>query len=296
MLPRLPIVDAGGRSAAYSIKQSVGSSPSRPCSTSVRMIESGSLGGVPIASSVDSARFPDARRIASNTSASTTPSSSTIVHVGLAPRMASASAGNGNRVASWCGITSLSWKIWMRASSSGSSCTMRRAVLNAMRACRSLTPATIGTSAPSGPSTSAHSPSAAAKVLLPLPLGIATTAVLIPGARTARTISLCHFRSRRRLLAPFPFGTCSPSMNRTARVARRRPSWLRSRGGARTSGRGPPLRWRTWRAVLVTVSYAPALPRGPRASARLRPLAARCSWGLSRSRLSAPGMACKGWS
>ena len=56
-----------------------------------------------------------------------------------------------------------------------------RAVLNAMRACRSATPATIGTSAPSGPSTSAHSPSAAARVLLPLPLGIATTAVLIAG-------------------------------------------------------------------------------------------------------------------
>jgi hypothetical protein len=65
---------------------------------------------------------------------------------------------------------------------------MRRAVLKSMNACRSLTPATIGTSAPSGSSTSAHSPTAAARVLFPLPLGIATTAVLIPGASTARTI------------------------------------------------------------------------------------------------------------
>ncbi len=107
---------------------------------------------------------------------------------------------------------------------SGSSSTMRRAMLNAIRDCRSLTPATIETCAPSGSSTSAHTPKAAVSEDLPFPLGIATTAVLIPGARTFRTIAFCHERSRNRRLAPFPDGTVKPSMNRIALAALVEPS------------------------------------------------------------------------
>src|SRR5215207_923127 len=146
------------------------------------------------------------------------------------------SAGSAMNTLSVRGSRRWSAKIWTRADGSLSSSTMRLAVRKMIRACRS-SEATTRTWAPSTPSPRRpYSPMAAARVLFPLPAGMATSAWRGRGSSsTPRTISRCQGRSFMRRRAPVPLGTVTyRSMKAIARAPPRRGRRRRLSGGAVT--------------------------------------------------------------